>query len=64
MPGFRYRIHDQAGDDMGEVEIAVLLRPGDTFRRGVEEFRVLEVVAVMELDSRYVGLLMVESAET
>jgi hypothetical protein len=62
MPGYRYKLHDAEGGDVGEVEIAVLLRPGDEFHWKHDKLRVLEVVAVMETDSRYVGFLMVEPA--
>lgn len=62
---YRYRLYDEDGNDIGETRLAVLITPGEEIIRGPNEpnWRVLDVVAVMETDSPFVAFLKVASAE-
>lgn len=59
MAFYWYRLYDLDGTDIGELNIAVLVAAGETIERDGRRLEVLEVVPVMEADSRYVGLLRV-----
>jgi hypothetical protein len=59
---YRYKVHDAAGDEIGEAHYAVLIQPGADIVIGAgRKMRVLSVIAVEEEDSPYVGLLQVEA---
>jgi hypothetical protein len=62
---YRYRLFDTDGNDIGETRLAVLFTPGDEIVTGAGEpnMRVVDVVAVMDAGSPYVGLLTVELDE-
>jgi hypothetical protein len=58
---YRYRLFDAAGADKGEAYYAVLIKPREMILTGDgRKLRVLDVFAVDEDDSPYVGLLKVE----
>ena len=58
---YRERLHTRDGDDAGEAEYAVLIRPGETIYAGDgRRLRIVGLVPVLEETSPYVGLLMVE----
>lgn len=61
---YTYRLYDEDGNDLGETQLAVLVTPGELIHRGPDlpDWRVLDVVAVMETDSPFVAFLKVEAA--
>ena len=60
---FRYRLHSQDGDDLGEATYAVVIKPGEEILVGNgRRLRVLDVVPMDEEDARLAGLLKVEPA--
>jgi hypothetical protein len=60
---FRYRLHSQGGDELGEATYAMMIHAGEEIIAGSNErFRVLAVVPIDEEESRLVGLLQVEAA--
>jgi hypothetical protein len=61
---FRYRLHSPDGDDLDEATYPDMVKVGEElFFGGGRRFRVLAVVPFEEEDeSRFVGLLQVESA--
>jgi hypothetical protein len=60
---YHYRLHDVDGENVGEIHLAGLVAVGEelVFAPG-RKLRVVSVVPLLEEDSRYVGLLMVEAA--
>jgi hypothetical protein len=59
---FRYRLLWADGDDAGEAEYAVYIRPDDIIHAlDGSKLRVLDLVVVSEEDSPYDGLLRVET---
>src|SRR6266508_6327353 len=61
----RYKVHFEDGSEAGEAVYAVHIKPGDVIiAAGTQRVRVLDLVAVEEEDSPYVGLLRVEPAES
>ncbi len=60
---FKYRLHWADGEDAGEAEYAVNIRPGDLIHdRDGGKLRVLDLVPVEDEDAKYDGLLRVEAA--
>ena len=61
---FRYRLHSPGGDDLGEANCAMMIKPREEIHgSGGERLRVLAVVPFDEEDeSPCVGLLQVEAA--
>jgi hypothetical protein len=59
---YKYRLYTADGAEAGEVECAVLIKPGETIWADGGKLRVLEVVPVMEEDSPYSGSLKIEHA--
>jgi len=61
---FRYRLHSQDGDDLGEATYAQMIKPGEQIHLGAgQRLRVLDVVPFDEEDeSPFVALLRVEAA--
>jgi hypothetical protein len=58
---YKYRLHEADGSEGGEAHYAFLMKPGETIITGAgRKLRVLNVVAVEEEDSPYVGLLLLE----
>lgn len=61
--GFRYRLHSRYGADLGEVTVAMMVKPGERISLGGgKAFRVLAVVPYDEEDSALAGILKVEAA--
>ena len=59
---YRCRLYDP--DGTGEAGYGVGIKAGEiVWTNGARKLRVLDVVAVLEEDSRSVGLLMVEPAQ-
>lgn len=58
---YRYRLYLEDGSEAGEAHYAVLIQPGDLIFTARGKLRVLDVVAVEEQDSPYVGLLTVDA---
>ena len=57
---YRYRLYNPDGSDAGEAHYAVLIEPGET--GDGRQWRVVDVVAVEEGGTPFVGLLTVEVA--
>jgi hypothetical protein len=52
----KYRLYTREGDEAGEAEYAIPIKPGEViWTTGGRRLRVLEVVPVMEDDSPYSG---------
>jgi ribosomal protein L14 len=60
---YRYRLYLEDGSEAGDAHYAVLIRPGETIRTNDgRRLRVVDVAAVEDAASEYVGLLTVEAA--
>jgi hypothetical protein len=63
MPGFLYRLFLADGTDVGEASYAVIIKLDEIIHvAGGGKMRVLDVVPVLEEESRYTGFLKVEAA--
>ena len=61
---YRYRTFARDGNDAGGILLSILVNPGAGLHLGPgRRLRVLEVVAIMETDSPFLGLLTVEPVE-
>jgi hypothetical protein len=59
---FRYRLHSQYGDNLGEAIYAQMIHPDEEIIAGANQrFRVVDVVQ-FEGESSFVGMLKVEAA--
>jgi hypothetical protein len=58
---YRYRLYDRDGDNVGEAEYAVMIKPDETIWTGDgRRLRVVGLIATEEESAEYAGILMVE----